>query len=152
MSDYVIYLTAPAYLAEWLTHTFGDPVILIKESPESRIMNELLVKLPANAKPDMGEGANVRIVIPYFKGKNPEVYNYLHKSGKDALLESFCTLFDKNLWTEVSALENGHVKRKKLIYAFMEKHGIAIDHWDTVAQRFHRLNQKYKFNNNIKVA
>lgn len=152
MSDYYVYLTVPEYLAQWMKHTFGNPVVLIKESPESRILNELLVKLPANAKPDTGEGSNVSIVIPYFKGKNPEVYNYLHNTGKDALIESFCTLFDKNLWIEVSDLNNGHVKRKKLIYAFMEKHGIDIDHWDTVAQRFHRLNQKYKFRKNIKIA
>jgi len=152
MSDFYVYLTAPEYMVQWLTHTFGDPVVLIKDSPESRLMNELLVKLPANAQPDTGKDSNIRIEIPYYKGKNPEYYNHLYPSGKDALIESFCTLFDKNLWNEVSALNNGHVRRKNLIYAFMEKHGIDIQHWDTVAQRFHRLNQKYKFQKNIKVA
>lgn len=159
MSDFYIYLTVPTYLCQWITHTFGNPVQLIKDSPEMRILNELTVKLPEGEIPDSGEGANISIPIPFFKGKNPDTYNYMHKSGKIALVESFSTLFDKNLFLEVTDLMNcvpdGLGKRKKraaLIYAYMEKHGIDEDHWDTVSQRFHRLNQKYGKRKDIKVA
>ncbi len=152
MSDYNVYLTVPEYLEQWITHTFGNPVELIKDSPEMRLLNELLVKLPCDETPDLGEDSNLTIPIPYFRGKNPDTYNYLHKSGKTALIESFSTLFDKNLYTEVTALKNGNTSRATLIYAYMEKHGIDQKHWDTVAQRFHRLNQKYGKKKNIKLT
>lgn len=116
-----------------------------------RLLNELTVKLPAGEHPDTGEGANMIIPIPYFKGKDPSVYNHLHKTGKLALIESFTTLFDKNLWAEITDLSNGHVKRQTLIYAYMERHGIDEKHWDTVSQRLHRLNQKYGKKKGIKV-
>jgi len=152
MSDFYIYLTVPEYLEQWITHTFGNPVQLIKDSPEMRILNELTVKTPCNKMPDTGVGSNITIPIPYFKGKDPAIYNYLHDSGKTAMVESFSTLFDKNLFTEMTALSNSRVKRAKLIYAYMEKHGIDEKHWDTVAQRWHRLNQKYGKIKDIKIA
>lgn len=152
MSEYNVYLTVPEYLQQWLTHTFGNPIQLIKDSPEMRLLNELLVKMPADKMPDTGENANLIIAIPFFKGKNPEYYNYLHRTGKSALVESFSTLFKKNLFTEISALSNGHVKRATLIYAFMENHGITENNWDTVAQIYHRLNQKYSKTKSIKIS
>ena len=72
--------------------------------------------------------------------------------GKVALIESFSTLFKKNLITEITALGNGHIKRSTLIYAFMEKHGIDEDHWDTVAQIHNRVTTKYFRKNNIKIS
>lgn len=152
MSDYNVYLTVPEYLEQWTKHTFGHPVEFIKDSPEMRILNEMLAKLPCNEIPDTGEGSNLTIKIPYFKGKDPAVYNHLRKRGKTALVESLSTLFDKNLWNEITDLKNGHVKRATLIYVYMEKHGIDEQHWDTVAQRVHRLNQKYGKKKDIKVA
>lgn len=68
MSNFYVYLTVPEYLEQWITHTFGNPVELIKDSPEMRILNELLVKLPCGENPDSGEDANLTIPIPYFKG------------------------------------------------------------------------------------
>jgi len=159
MSNFNVYLTVPEYLEQWLNHSFGHPVELIKDSPESRILNELLAKLPAGEMPDTGEGANITISIPFFKDKNPEVYNYLHRSSKTALIESFSTLFDKNLFHEITDLINCQVdslgrkkKRAALIYAYMEKHGIDEKHWDTVSQRFHRLNQQYGKKKGIKIT
>jgi len=144
MSDFKVYLKVPDYLAQWINHTFGSPISLIKDSPESRLLNELLCKLPADRQPDFGEGANVEIIIPFFKGKDPQYWNYLHETGKTALTESFSTLFKKSLFNEITALQNGHVKRATLIYAYMERHGIDEKHWDTVSQIYHRLKQKYK--------
>lgn len=152
MSNYNVYINAPQYLEQWITHTFGNPVVFIKDNPESRLMNELLCVLPDGKEPDNGVGSNITIPIPYFKGKDPAIYNYIGESGKNALIESFSTLFKKNLYNEISALANGHVKRATLIYIFMEKHGISENNWDTVAQIFHRINQKYVKLKKIKVA
>lgn len=151
MSDYVIYLKAPQYLAQWISHTFGFPAVLVKDSPESRILNECLVKLPKDCQPDRGEQANVAISIPYFKGKDPRVYNYLYESGKKAVLESFRTLLIKNLMEEVGGIDNGSVKIATLIYAWLEKHGIDEDYWYTVSQIYYRTRIKYFEEKGIKI-
>ncbi len=151
MSDYVIYMNAPQYLAEWISHTFGNPAVLVKESPESRILNECLVKMPKDCTPDTGFNAHVAIAVPYFTAKDPRVYNYLHKSGKNAVLDSFRTLLIKNLMEEVGSIDNGTVKISKLIYAWMEKHGIDQEHWYTVSQIYYRTRTKYFDEKGIKV-
>jgi hypothetical protein len=152
MSEYYVYLKTPDYLAQWINHTFGEPVELLKDGPESRLLNELLCKLPANKIPDNGSDANVIIKIPYFKGKNPEQYNYLHKSGKKALEESFYTLLRKNLMEEVGSLENVNCKIATILYSWMEKHGVDEHHWDTVSQIYYRTRKKYFQKNDIKIS
>jgi len=151
MSEYAVYLNVPAYLAQWINHTFGYPAELIKDSPESRVLNECLVKTPADHKPDTGEGHNVKISIPYFKGKDPAVYNYLYNSGKRAIEESFRTLLIKNLMEEVGSLANANVKIATLLYMWMEKHGIDEDHWYTVSQIYYRTRKRYFEEKNIKI-
>ena len=151
MSDYVIYLSAPEYLAQWITHTFGNPAVLVKDSPESRIINECLIKTPKHCQPDTGEKSNVSIEIPYFKNKDPRVYNYLHETGKNAVIESFRTLFVKNMMEEVGSLDKGNVKIVTLIYMFMEKHGINEEHWYVISQIYYRLRKRYFEEKGIKV-
>ncbi len=151
-SEFYVYLKAPEYLAQWINHTFGYPAELVKDSPESRVLNECLVKTPEDHKPDTGEDHNVMIRIPYFKGKNPEVYNYLYKSGKKAIEESFRTLLIKNLLEEVSNLNNCNVSISTLIYMWMEKHGIDEKNWDTLSQIYYRIRKKYFEEKNIKVS
>jgi len=152
MSNYNVYLKVPEYLAQWITHTFGNPVSLIKDSPEMRVLNELVVKTPAGKTPDTGEDSNVTIPIPFFKGKDPSVYNYLHQSGKVALTESFSSLFKRNLWEEMSPIEHPGIKQATLIYAYMEKHGIDEKHWDTVAQIYQRMKQNNWHKKQLKTA
>lgn len=154
MSRFYVYLKVPTYLEQWMKHTFGDPIVLEKDCPEGRVLNEMLVKLPKDCKPDTGQDSNIRIGIPYFKGKNPETYNHLHKSGKNALIESFKTLFKKNLMAEIGSLENIGVncKTSDLLYAYMEKHGIDQVHWHTISQIYHRTKKRYFVKNDIKIA
>lgn len=152
MSNYNVYLKVPEYLAQWIAHTFGNPVSLIKDSPEMRVLNELLVKTPAGKTPDTGVDSNVTIPIPYFKGKEPATYNYLHQTGKTAMVESFSSLFKRNLWEEMSPIEHPGVKQSTLIYAYMEKHGINEKHWDTVAQIYQRMKQNNWHKKQIKTS
>lgn len=49
MSEILIHLKFETYLAEWVNHTFGNPVVLIKDNPEMRVLNEMLVKKPKHA-------------------------------------------------------------------------------------------------------
>lgn len=153
MSEYNVYLQVPDYLAQWISHTFGSPVQLGRDSPENRIMNEMLTKLPNDSQPDTEANHNVIIPIPFFKGKDPRVYNYLYPSGKSALIESFKTLLKKNILEEVGSLEKHglNCNISSIIYAFMEKHGIDQKHWDTVSQIYFRSRKRYFQKNDIKI-
>lgn len=151
MSEIFIHLRFETYLAEWVNNTFGSPVVLIKDSPEMRVLNEMLVKKPKHAPELNEEQANVIIPIPYFRGKDPAIYNYLHPRGRNVLEESFRTLMIKNMMEEVGNLENNNVKMSSLIYGWMEKHGIDEQHWYTVSQIYYRVRRKYFENCGIKI-
>jgi hypothetical protein len=140
--DYFIYLTAPAHLAQFIKHTFGYPAELIRDSPEARILREYLTKQPDESTSDESE-CNVKIRIPYFKEKDPRVYNYITPATKQVLLESFDELLKRSMYQEIGALGNVNCKLSSLIYAYMEKHGIDEKHWDTIAKKWYRFRQSY---------
>ena len=144
--DYFLYLNVQPYLAAFLIKSYGDPVELERDSPESRIIREYISKTPEGESPDMGEGANLRIRIPCFKEADPRVYNFMGKAAKKALEESFDQLIEKCMFKEIGSLEN--CRRGKIssqIYAWMEKHSIPDNdtNWYTVSQKYYRLRKKY---------
>lgn len=179
MSDYTVTLRVPGYLQQWMYHDFGNPVELLRDGPESRLLNELLRRTPeeqeepeclddmceplenqfdaqqegSTAKDDeTGENmVDVLIHIPFFKSKDPRVYNHLTLWGRLAMLESFKTLFKKDLLQSVGKLKNMNCKQVTLIYNWMEEHGIEMDHFDTVKQIYYRNTKKYLKKNNLKV-
>lgn len=151
--EYFLYLKAEPYLAAFLNTSFGNPVELDKDSPESRIIREYISKTPTGEIPDMGEDSNLTIRLPYFKEADPRVYNYMGKAAKRALLESFDQLVEKCMMKEIGSLEN--CRRGKIapqIYAWMEKHGIPDNevNWYTISQKYYRLRKKY-LKNGIKL-
>lgn len=144
MNEYYIYLTVEPYLAQFLKNAFGNPVRLERDGPESRIIREFITKTPEGKQPDLGKGANLKIVIPYFKEADPRTYNYMGKRAKKALVNSFEHLFKACMMKELGSLENcRRGEMSKQIYAWMEKHDIPEDNWYTVSQKFYRLRKKY---------
>ncbi|MDR1454605.1 MAG: hypothetical protein LBJ01_03040 [Tannerella sp.] len=144
--DYYIYLNVQPYLAAFLKKSYGDPVELERDSPESRIIREYISRTPDGVAPDMGGDSNLRIRIPCFREADPRVYNYMGISAKKALTESFDQLLEKCMIREIGSLEN--YRRGKIssqIYAWMEKHGIPDDatNWYTISQKYYRLRKKY---------
>lgn len=144
MNDFFIYLKVPEYLKEYLEKHFGDPIKLPKDSPESILMKRFLQKKSEAPEPDLGEGCNVRVIIPWSKEKDPRIYQYLSPKAKKSLITSFDQIFITNLWSDLMPLINPRCTLTDLIYAWMEQHGISEEHWDTVKQRFYRLRRKYK--------
>ena len=154
-----ITLNVEPYLAAWLKKHFGNPVELLKDSPESRLLKRLLDKQPDTITPEIG---NIKVHLPYFKEKDPRVYSFLCESGKAALVESFEAMFINNLWSEVGNLENLNCRLTSVIRGWCEKHGIiqGTDHitevtllkqveeqnaknFETVRQKYYRLRKKY---------
>jgi hypothetical protein len=113
------------YLADFIKDRYGDPVKLERDSPEARIVRKYLKKLPQGKQPDTGEGANLTIVIPWFKEIDRRTYNYIGQSAKDLLIDSFNQMLEKSMLDEIRTVENyfsGSIAN--LIYAWMEKHNI----------------------------
>ena len=144
--DYFLYLKVQPYLAAFLKHTYGDPIVLERDSPEARIIREYISKTPTGEVPDMGNDSNLRIRIPFFKEADPRTYNYMGKAAKKTLVESFDQIIEKCMIKEIGSLENcRRGKISGLIYAWMEKHGIPDDdtNWYTISQKYYRLRKKY---------
>ena len=66
-----ITLNVEPYLAAWLTRHFGNPIELVKDSPEAKLLKRLLDKPPDNIVPETG---NVSVRLQYFKDKHQRVY------------------------------------------------------------------------------
>jgi len=140
--DYFVYLKAPEHLAQFIKHTFGDPVELIRESPESRILREHTIKTPADAIDDSAD-CNVKIRIPHFKEKDPRIYNYISNATKLALIESFDEILKRSMWQEIGCLGVTNCKLSTLLYSYMERHGIEEKYWYTISQRWYRYRRAY---------
>lgn len=160
MSDFTVKLQVPVYLQQWMYHAFGNPVELLRDGPESRLLNELLRKqpylnedeAPELTKPEPEEAlVEVAIKIPWFKTKDARVYNFLSAHGETAMVDSFKTMFKKDLLNSIGTLKNLNCKQTTLIYDFMDKHGIDEDHWDSVKQIYYRNKKRYLTKNNVKM-
>lgn len=161
-SEKYIYLKVERYLAQYLTHHFGDPIRLIKDSPEVRILKSLLTKRPRWEAEEseefyLSEDCYIRLEIPYSKEKDPRVYNYLMDSSKKILIEQFDLIFVNNMWTELLELSmQPNVKLTDIIYAWCENHGINNieddKNFETIRQKFYRLRKKYMLENSIKLC
>jgi hypothetical protein len=147
---FYIYIKTPPYLADFIRDSFGHPAILPKNSPEHRIIRHFITRTPADCRPDLAKDGNVTICIPVFRERDPRVYNYMGRHAKNYLIESFESLFDKCLISEVASLENlRNNKISSAIYAFMEKHNIDLStvNTETVLQRYYRIRKRYQKHN-----
>lgn len=152
MSEFLITIQVEPYLADWIHCHFGNPVKLIKESPEQVLLKRFLDKAPLDYNP-IGEEGNVRIEIPSFKEKDARCgYHYLSPRAKGLLAESFETLFLLNMWSELGNLDNVNCELTSVIYAWLEKHKMDDRHWETVRQKYYRLRKKYRQEKNIKIS
>lgn len=152
MSDYFIYLKVEEYLKNFLETNFGNPVRLIRDSPEARIIRQFISTTPEGVIPDTGDGSNLRVVIPYFKEADPRTYNYMGRRAKKALIDSFDHILKSCLMKELGALENSRRgDLSKHIYAWMEKYGIEEENWYTISQKYYRLRRKYLVEKNVNI-
>jgi hypothetical protein len=143
MKDFVFYIKLEHYLAQWLTHSLGNPVRFPAQSNENSVIRRFLQKLPPDKLPEMPSDDTVAIVIPDSKAKDPAVYNYLGPLAKEAVVESIEDLFRRNLWAELGDMTSSSVGLNKTIAAWCEMHGIDIDYIETVRQKYYRMRNAY---------
>lgn len=144
MKDIVVYIKMKTYLAQWLTHSLGNPVRFPPQSNENAVIRRFLQKLPPGVLPEMQAEGMTAIVLPDSKAKDPMIYNYLGPSAKEAVVEAIEDLFRRNLWTELGEQQlTNAVGINKQIASWCEMHGIDIDYIETVRQKYYRMRNAY---------
>ncbi len=143
MSQFVIYVALEAYLAQWVTYHFGEPVVFPYQSNENAVIRTFLQKLPPGATPEVNDGSMTAIAIPESKAKPASYYNYIGPRGKKAIREMIKDLFLRSLWSDLSPLKQSNVKLNSQIAAWCELHGIDVDRVETVRQCYYRIRDAY---------
>lgn len=145
MSRFVIYVSLPKYLSEWLTCHLGNPVVFPPSSPQNAVIRTFIKnkKLPEGIAPDCGSDGETAIAIPYSVAKPPETYNYMSPAGKAAVAEACMDLFLRALWADLSPLQEAPVGLNSLIRAWCESNGIDIERVEAVRQKFYRIRKEY---------
>lgn len=143
-----VYIELEEYLAQWFIHDHGGtaPVHLRRGSVESKILEVYLVPLPDGTAPDLGSADAVAVQIPCFRHKPATTYNHLPKHARAALLNVIRERFDIQLWQELHCFGKITRRQDELIYAWMEKHGIAATekNWNAIAKRYQRQREIYQ--------
>ena len=139
------------YLADWFVHDCGggNPLCLPRNCVESLLLTETLQpRRLAPARAGFNEPPGVDVVIPEFRLKPAEYYNYLPPAAHNLLVSIIRGRFDVDMWQFFHTLEQaaGIVDRQELIYAFMEARGISPTekNWNAIAKRYQRKVNSYR--------
>mgnify|MGYP000789231164 FL=1 len=147
MCQICLYIPLEDYLAQWFIHEHGGevPVRLIRGSVESKILEVFLTHWPEDRLPDMAGDGKLAIVIPSFRNRPPEVFNYLPQRALASLLTMIRNRFDIELWNDLHHFGRIGKRQDELIYAWMEKHGIEMTetNWNAIAKRYQRQRNIY---------
>ena len=172
MTDHLLYLSLPPYLAQWYAdecrrneqarsdtyapepYRFPQPIQPIRGSLESGILEVFLTKQPAAVPQDFKEGANIVLAIPSFRNRDPRIYNYLRPSAREMLKAAIHSRFQVKLFQDIHQLVGFGKARKDLtIVAWMEQHGIEVDdtNYNSVLKVFDRVRNTYTQSENRKI-
>ncbi len=155
--QYCLYIKLEPYIKQWLIYECGGtiPVLFPRNSTERGILELFLEELPENTLPDLPKDENdLAILIPCFKHKKPEKYNYLPHTAKIALIKCIKNRFDVQLWLDLHRFGYIGKQQQDLIYAWMQKKGIEPDerNWNSIAKRYQRKRTYYLSNLRAKRA
>ena len=148
MSDICLYIPLEDYLADWFVNEQGGnrPVRLMRGSIESGLLETFLQTPPEDYVPEVEEEGKLAIIIPSFRHKPPERFFYLPPMAVDAVVTCIRRRFDVCMWQTLHRFSSVFQRQDKLIYAFMEKHGIdpTEKNWNAIAKRYQRKRDIYK--------
>lgn len=172
MTDHLLYLTLPPYLAQWYAdecrrneyaredtylpqqYRFPNPVKPIRGSLESGILELFLTKQPSAVPEDFKEGATIVLAIPSFRNRDPRIYNYLRPSAREMLQAAIHTRFQVKLFQDIHDLVGlGKARKDLTIIAWMEQHAIEVDdtNYNSVLKVFDRVRNTYTQADNRKL-
>lgn len=149
MDKYTLSVYLEKYLAQWYIHENDGttPITPKKLSTESRIIEVYSTKTPANiAEEEPDESlVEVKIVIPHFRCKDPQYYNYLPREARCEFKRCVRNRFVIELWNDLHRFGYIGKRRDKLITAWMESHGIEDDdtNFRTILKIYQRQYKNY---------
>lgn len=170
MPEITLKIPCEAYLAQWYINDSGGatPVKLRKNSPEQHLLRCLLVSKNSAAvmpQPDQrscgmdGQASSpggcgeepedpevLEIIIPYFKGMSPEIYNHISPRAERIFTDTLRKRFDLRIFEDLAPVINAVDRRDELIWAWMEANGIeeTETNWAAVEKRLRRMLDRLK--------
>ncbi|MCR5314372.1 MAG: hypothetical protein K6E52_00550 [Bacteroidaceae bacterium] len=154
---HTVFLTLEPYLAQWLIHESGgsNPIPIRRGSAEADLLEHFLQRQPNDPdyhrqiRPLPGQ---VEIALPFFKGKDTRVYNYLPPRGEVCLHQCIRNRFRVMLWKELHTVKNVIRRTDVTICEWMERHGIEVDdrNWNTIAKILQRSRAVYCKNGHLR--
>lgn len=144
MSKFVIYLKLQPFIAQWLHHHYGNPVRFQPQSVENSTILQFTQRLPAGQQPDVAADGLTAVAIPDNEKKDPAVYNYLGRKGKEAVADCIERTFRLMMWSELNDMSAVGCSVLSAIDAWCEMHGISIDYDRTILMRYNRLRKSYE--------
>lgn len=156
MSDFLIYIELPPYLAQWYQHEMDQvsPIKLPKNSPESMSIKVHLRK-PRDTDDLLPKGNFTAIRIPTYREIDVRTYNMLTDEGRDSLRniihDRFClALYHDLLWliTYEGSFRFKTMKTEKQdrILGWMRRNGIEDNetNFRSVLKNFDRLRDNFQ--------
>lgn len=143
MSDKVLYIELPPYLAQWFVHENGgqQPVTLERHTTEHRLLKANLMPRPSNvAEPKLPE-SYVEIAIPEFKNlKDIKNHDFLPRTAREELASVIRDSFIIQLMRFLHRPCNIGRRKDQLIEAWMEDNGIEFSdtNWNALAKIYQR--------------
>lgn len=166
MSDFLIYLSLPPYLAQWYAHEcaqvhnrtkatcpreiyqFPTPVVPVHGSQESDVINMHLAKQPSEKPAEVPADATLAIAIPSFPYKPVEYYNYMPPSGLEHLADTIRYRFKVELFEDIHEARRKvpHTRIDLLVTAWMEDHCIEYNdtNYNTLLKIYQRRREVYR--------
>lgn len=142
MSKYLVYLTLKPFIAQWLRHHFGDPVVFPAQSAENACIRHFLTRQPGSLPLPRGDD-DVAICIPDSKQKPVVTYNYLSGNARKAVAECIEDTFRLQLWRDLADIELCQCTLLSAVRAWCEANGIDVEYDYTLKMRFQRMRNSY---------
>lgn len=151
MSDFCITIELPPYLAQWYIHENGgvQPIALPRLSVEKRILELFLMKRPANVDgtdDTDGSRCGVSVIIPKFKYKPADKFNYLPRAARNEFADCVRNRFLVRFWRDIHSPANIGRRKDQLFEAWMIANGIEFNdtNWNALAKIYQRLVNNYR--------
>lgn len=167
MNSFLIKLALPPYLAQWYAnectrihyrdqstcpheiYRYPTPVVPVRNSAESDVLETWLDKQPKNAVPTLApDDATIAIQIPSFPNKPVDYYNYLSDAATKLLIDTIRTRFQLAVFNDIhkARSKNPAARIDLLINAWMEKHCIEYNdtNWNAIAKIYQRKRDVYR--------
>lgn len=143
-----IFIDLDPYLRDWFMHYCGVetlPVRLPKGCIEGKVLHMSLRAPRANEHPVvLCPPGWTPIVVPSFRGLNPDSDNFLPESGRTALKSVIRDRFDVDLWMSIGDAPLRKDTLKDLVFAWMDARRIEITdtNFETVMARYKALRDR----------